>query len=110
MYIGMEVCCIMTISRALKVDLNLTPYYHCMTRCVRRTFLCGQDDETGQDVSHRKEWIVQRIKKLASIFAIKICAYAVMSNHYHLVLIVNQNETKYWDDREVLERLAPRRA
>ncbi len=100
----MEVCCIMTISRALKVDLNLTPYYHCMSRCVRRAFLCGQDDQTGKDFSHRKEWIVQRIKKLASIFAIKICAYAVMNNHYHLVLFVNQKEAKSWDDREVLTR------
>ncbi len=100
----MEVCSIMTISRALKIDLNLTPYYHCMSRCVRRTYLCGQDDETGKDFSHRKEWIVKRIKQLSSIFAIKICAYAVMSNHYHLVLFISQTEAKSWDDKEVVER------
>jgi len=94
----------MTISRALKVDLNLTPFYHCMTRCVRRTYLCGQDNETGQDFSHRKGWIVGRIKQLSSIFAIKICAYAIMSNHYHIVLFVNTAQAGAWDENEIIER------
>src|SRR5690349_9488792 len=96
--------CIMTISRSLKVDLSLTPFYHCMTRCVRRTFLCGQDHETGQDFSHRKGWIVGRIKQLTKIFAIKVCAYAVMSNHYHLVLYVNVAQALAWNEKEIIDR------
>jgi REP element-mobilizing transposase RayT len=94
----------MTISRALKVDLNITPFYHCVTRCVRRTFLCGQDNETGQDFSHRKDWIVGRIKQLASIFAIKVCAYAVMSNHYHIVIFVDTAQAEGWENSEIIER------
>lgn len=95
---------IMTISRSLKVDLSITPYYHCMTRCVRRTFLCGQDVVTGQDFTHRKGWIVGRIKQLTSIFAIKVCAYAVMSNHYHVVLFINEAQALQWNDEQVLAR------
>ena len=86
----------MTSARANKIDLSATPYYHCMTRCVRRTFLCGNDNQTGQDYSHRKEWIAARMKELANIFAIQICAYAVMSNHYHMVLFVNEEQAKNW--------------
>jgi REP element-mobilizing transposase RayT len=41
---------------------------------------------------------------LASIFAIDICAYAVMSNHTHLVLHVNQKTAESWNVKQVLER------
>jgi hypothetical protein len=37
---------------------------------------------------------------LAKLFNIDVCAYAVMSNHFHLVLKVNS--TKDWTDQRVL--------
>jgi len=94
----------MTLSRTSKVDINVTPFYHCIARCVRRTFLCGIDKESGKDFSHRKTWIVDRIKKLSSIFAIKVCAYAVMNNHYHVVIYINEEEALAWTDKEVITR------
>ena len=33
-----------------------------------------------------------------------MCAYAVMSNHYHLVLFINQDVVNSRDQEEVLER------
>ncbi|MGE3317919.1 MAG: transposase [Candidatus Berkiella sp.] len=96
----------MTTARSNQIDLSATPYYHCMTRCVRRSYLCGFDGSTGRDYSHRKPWIVSRIKYLASIFAIHVCAYAVMSNHYHLVLYVNDEMASQWTDKEVQARWA----
>jgi len=94
----------MTFARSSQIDLSISPYYHCMTRCVRRSYLCGHDDETGRDYSHRKPWIVSRIKHLASVFAIHVCAYAVMSNHYHLVLFVSNSEAQIWEPTEVIAR------
>ena len=94
----------MTAARSTKIDLSATPYYHCMTRCVRRTFLCGLDSQSGHDYSHRKGWIVGRMKQLAEVFAIHICAYAIMSNHYHLVLCVDDNAANRWSDDEVFQR------
>jgi len=41
---------------------------------------------------------------LATIFAIDICAYAVMSNHTYLVLHVDAEKAKNWSIRQVLER------
>ncbi len=96
----------MAIARSNQIDLSATPYYHCMTRCVRRSYLCGQDNLSGKDYSHRKPWIVARIKHLASVFAIHVCAYAIMSNHYHLVLYVNDALASQWSEDEVLQRWA----
>src|ERR1700688_3653661 len=59
--------------------------YHCIARCVRRAFLCGVDPYTGQDYSHRKEWILDRLRELAGLFSVEVCGYSVMSIQLHLV-------------------------
>lgn len=94
----------MTTARKNLIDPASTPYYHCMARCVRRAFLCGKDDFSGKNYEHRRQWVVDRLKELAEVFAIEICAYAVMSNHYHVVLHINREQSVSWDVREVLER------
>ncbi len=94
----------MTTARAQQVDLAATPYYHCVNRCVRRAFLCGEDSHSGQNYDHRKQWVVDQLAKLASIFAVDICAYAVMSNHYHVVLRIAVERAEAWTDAEVAER------
>lgn len=94
----------MTRARHQQVSLEDTPYYHCISRCVRRAYLCGEDPVSGKNFDHRKQWLVTRIKHLAAHFAVDICAYAVMSNHYHLVLHVNQGQCDAWSDEEVIKR------
>lgn len=94
----------MPTARAAQVDYSVTQYYHLMSRCVRRSYLCGTDNETGKDYSHRKQWLIDRIKYLSDIFSIHICAYAIMSNHYHLVLYVNTEMALNFSADDVVSR------
>jgi len=86
------------------VSLDATPYYHCTSRCVRRAFLCGIDHYTGQNYEHRRQWVEERILFLAEVFAIDVCAYAVMNNHHHVVLHLNKVKSLHWTEHEVCER------
>ncbi|MZI93859.1 transposase [Vibrio sp. CAIM 722] len=94
----------MTIARSQQVDVSITPYYHCVSRCVRRSFLCGVDSITGKSYEHRQRWVEQRIQQLAVIYCIDVCSYAVMSNHYHLVVHINREKALSLSNREVIMR------
>lgn len=91
-------------ARRTQVCLEATPFYHCISRCVRHAYLCGDDPATGRRFEHRKVWIVNRLRVLAETFAVDVCAFAVMSNHLHLVLRVDTETASEWSDAEVIER------
>jgi hypothetical protein len=94
----------MTMARKAQVDPRATAYYHCITRCVRRAFLCGEDRVSGKCFDHRKGWVVAQLGRLAGAFCIDVCAYAVMSNHVHLVLRLDAPRAEGLSDEQVLAR------
>jgi REP element-mobilizing transposase RayT len=94
----------MTRPRKALISLADTPYYHITSRCVRRAFLCGVDHYSGNNYEHRRQWVVDRVRLLSSLFAIDVCAYAVMSNHYHLVLKLCPEQLEELNDDEVMDR------
>src|SRR5688572_25413333 len=94
--------CAMTYARKSLVSLNDTTYYHVVARCVRRAWLWGFDKYAGRDFSHRKQWVLERLQLLTAMFAIDVCAYAILSNHYHLVLHVDRARAQAWSLQEVV--------
>src|SRR6516164_9617543 len=96
----------MTIPRNNQVDLAETRFYHCMSRCAQQCFLLGEDKPTNRNYDHRKAWVITQLNALCSVFAIQVCAYAVMSNHYHLVLHIQPERVNEWSDEEVVLRSA----
>jgi len=85
----------MPTPRHLVVDNSCAGFYHCIARCVRRAFLCGD----GLD--HRRDWIRDRLRELAATFAIDVCGYTVMGNHLHVVLWTDPERAQRWSRREV---------
>ncbi len=75
-----------------------------MQRCVRRAFLCGVDRYSGRSFEHRKAWIEERIRLVGECFAVAIDAYAVMSNHLHLVLRIDPSLSAGWSDEDIARR------
>jgi hypothetical protein len=66
--------------------------------------LCGEDNVTGQSFEHRRAWVEDKLLFLGSVFAIDVCAFAVMSNHNHLVLYVDEDTARSWSTFEVINR------
>ena len=84
----------MTVARREIVDLDITRYYHCISRCVRRAFLCGEGYE------HRKQWIEDRLELLAGQFAVAVCGYSVMDNHLHVLVRIDPGVAGGWSDED----------
>ena len=94
----------MTRARAQQICCQDTPYYHCISRVVRKAFLCGFDRSTQQNYEHRRKWVLDRLAEIDEVFCIDVCAYAIMSNHYHLILYINKPEVDALTDLEVIKR------
>ena len=90
--------------RKLQISLEATPFYHCVSRCVRRAFLCGKDSVSGRSYEHRRHQIEHDLLRYASIFFIDVAAFAVLSNHYHLVLHVDVEAAKEAKPKDIVRR------
>jgi hypothetical protein len=94
----------MTRARSQIVDPFAPGFYHCVSRCVRRAWLCGLDPYSKRCFEHRRQWVEDRLLELADIFAVALHAYAVMSNHLHVVLQIDPGAPAQWTDEEVADR------
>jgi REP element-mobilizing transposase RayT len=88
----------MAIARAKLVDLTVTRWYHCVSRCVRKAFLLGEGDH------NRKEWLENRLEELAEIFALAVGGFAIMDNHLHVLVRLDPEVALEWSDLEVVQR------
>ena len=94
----------MATARRLLADPRTSGVFHCISRCARRAYLCGRDEYSGRDFEHRRKWIRDRLQVLASLFGVDVYAYAVMSNHFHVVVRTDPGRIAVWADAEVARR------
>ena len=94
----------MAIARLYLVNDEIEGTYHCISRIVRRAFLCGWDAFTQTDFEHRKVWVRERLRDLGDIFTIDVCGYAVMENHLHVILRNRPDLAEQASDREIASR------
>jgi REP element-mobilizing transposase RayT len=94
----------MTYPRSHLDDPEAPGFYHCISRCVRRAFLCGEDELPGRSFEHRKQWVEVRLLEVAEVFAVGVYAYAVMSNHLHVVVYVDPSATLAFSPAEIAQR------
>lgn len=94
----------MTRPRSQLIDRDVGGFYHITSRCVRRTWLTGRDPVTGKDYSHRRDWIEARLLALTNVFTVDVHGYAVMSNHYHIVIHYQPRAARRLSDKEVARR------
>lgn len=92
----------MTKPRTQLISVDTTPYYHCISRCVRQAYLCGKTKLKSYE--HRRSWIEERLLSINEIFVIKVVSYAVMSNHYHVILHVDKEACLELTAKEVINR------
>lgn len=59
---------------------------------------------TGIDYEYRRELVEERLLMLAEVYSVSIYAYAVMSNHLHVVLKIDATAAAGWADEEVASR------
>ena len=85
-------------------DPEQVQVFHVIQRCVRRAYLCGDDQFTGQSFEHRRQWIRDRLEFLASVFGVDCLTYTVLSNHLHVVLRSRPDVVAAWSDDQVARR------
>ncbi|MFT7220120.1 MAG: hypothetical protein ACI8Z1_001737 [Candidatus Azotimanducaceae bacterium] len=94
----------MATPRRRLIDLEQPLHCHLVSRSVRRSFLCGKDPYSKADYEHRKGWLEQRMFHLAQCFAVSIDAFAIMSNHFHLVVYYDPKDSYRWSKGKVADR------
>ena len=90
--------------RKSQICVESTPYYHCVSRCVRRAFLCGEDHFSGRSFEHRRSFIETELLRLGQVFFLDVVSYSVMSNHFHLILFIDQVEQQTASAQDIVTR------
>lgn len=90
----------MTVARSQLVDVEVTPWYHVISKTVRGAFLLreGQED--------RKRWIEDRLRFLSEVYAVEVAGFAILDNHLHVLVRLSPEQLQDLSDEDVVRRWA----
>ena len=89
------------MARAHLADVSFTRWYHCITFCVKHSFLFAEGPR------NRKNWIEHRPQELAEIFAASVGGYSVMDNRLRVLVGLDPDTATGWADEEIRAALVP---
>ncbi|SEH07566.1 hypothetical protein [Candidatus Venteria ishoeyi] len=78
----------MPTPRKEQVSKHINSHYHCISRAVRRAFLCGVDKQSGCNYEHRRQWILDRLEVLAGQFALMTKIKTAIKIYQNLIISV----------------------
>lgn len=97
----------MTTARKEIVDLEISRWYHCISRCVRGASLMQDSpDDSPPDLplQDRKQWIEDRLEVLTGLFSVAVAGFAILDNHLHVLCRLDPHVADGWTAEEVLRR------
>jgi len=59
---------------------------------------------SGKDYEYRRAWIEERLAFLAGCFGIDVLGFAILSNHFHVILRNRPDVVDGWSEEEVARR------
>jgi hypothetical protein len=92
------------LPRRETIDPSEIVIAHICNRTVRKCFLMGHDANSGKNFDHRKAWIEEYLRQFAAHFGIDLLGFAILSNHFHLILRTRPDVVATWSDEEVALR------
>ncbi len=90
----------MTVARSQLVDVDVTPWYHVISKTVRGMPLLEQQ----QGEEDRKQWIEERLKELTHSFSVAVAGFTVLDGHFHALVHLAPERVQDWSDEEVVRR------
>ena len=90
--------------RGETVDPQKVQTLYVRNETVQQFVLFGNDPHTGEDRSHRKRWVQQRLGQLSQQLAMDLLAFSIGANEIHLMVRSRPDRLETWDDRQVAHR------
>lgn len=87
--------------RSSRISPDEVTIAHVWSQTVQQMFLLGKDSLSGEDYSHRKDWVIDIMAHQSMFMAIDILRFAVMENHVHFLLRTRPDIVRGWSDQEV---------
>jgi putative transposase len=81
--------------RTARIKAEGAGYYHCMSRVIERRHVLGHK---------QKEYFRKLMRKVEGFCGVQILTYAIMNNHFHILVHVPEREEI--SDKELLRRMS----
>ena len=94
----------MPVPRVIFSSPNFPSHYHCVSRVTNRDFVFG---------THERDVFRKVLRQVEAFSGVRVLTWAILSNHFHVLLEVPPRPAEPLSDAEILRRcraLYPKRA